>query len=176
MFVFFVLHLRTRRILLAQATFSPNGQWLKQQARHVLWECEDHGIEPRFFLHDRDTCYSEGFDQLLKNVNIEPIKTPYQAPNANSYAERWIRSLREECFNHLIIFGLSRLQYVLDEYKQFFNQHRPHQSIGNCVPAESYHRTNVESSPANKELVRLRDIQCQQFLGGLLKSYSRKAA
>lgn len=150
--------------------------WLKQQARHVLWECEDHRIEPRFFLHDRDTCYSEGFDELLKNVNIEPVKTPYQAPNANACAERWVHSLRQECLNHLIIFGLSRLQYVLDEYKRFFNYHRPHRSIGNCIPGQLEQRTNVELSDSNKERSKPTDIQCQQFLGGLLKSYYRRAA
>lgn len=85
-FVFFVLHLRTRRILLAQTTFSPNGEWLKQQMRHVLWASEKHGIEPRFFLHDNDRCYSNDFDLLRENMGMEPLRTPYEAPNANGYA------------------------------------------------------------------------------------------
>ena len=174
-FIFFVLHLHTRQILLARATFSPNGRWLKQQARHVLWECQDRGIKARFFLHDNDACYSEGFDGLLKSAGLKPVKTPYQAPNANAFAERWIRSLREECLNHLIILGLNRLQYVLDEYKDFFNQHRPHQGIGNEIPGQSNHQVSGQVRAASKRRLRPDDIQCQLFLGGLLKSYSRRA-
>jgi len=175
-FVFFVLHLHTRRILLARATFSPNGRWLKQQARHVLWECQDRGIKARFFLHDNDACYSEGFDGLLKSAGLKPVKTPYQAPNTNAFAERWIRSLREECLNHLVILGLNRLQYVLDEYKDFFNHHRPHQGIGNEIPSQSNHQVSGQVRAASQRRLLPDDIQCQLFLGGLLKSYSRRAA
>jgi transposase InsO family protein len=173
--VFFVLHLRTRRILFVHATFSPNAEWLKQQARHALWECDEYGVEPRFFLHDNDRCYSEGFDILLKNTGLEPVRTPYQAPNANAVAERWIRSLREECLNHLIILGLDRLQYVLDKYKDFFNQHRPHQGIWNKIPAE-YNKTDRRQGGSTLLNLTVRNIVRKDFLGGLLKSYSRKAA
>jgi len=175
-FVFFVLHLHTRRILLVQATFSPNSRWLKQQARHVLWECQDRGIKARFFLHDNDACYSEGFDGLLKNAGLEPVKTPYQAPNANAFAERWIRSLREECLNHLVILGLNRLQYVLDEYKDFFNFHRPHQGIENRIPGQISHGAHSKDETASNKHSQHGNIQCHQFLGGLLKSYFCKAA
>ena len=175
-FVFFVLHLRTRRILFVHATFSPNAEWLKQQARHVLWECDEYGVKPRFFLHDNDRCYSEGFDILLKNTGLEPVRTPYEAPNANAVAERWIRSLREECLNHLIIFGLDRLQYVLDKYKDFFNQHRPHQGIGNCIPEQVGHPMGDKAQDVDSNSVHTGDIRCHEFLGGLLKSYIRRAA
>jgi len=175
-FVFFVLHLRTRRILLVRATFSPNSRWLKQQARHVLWECQDREIKARFFLHDNDACYSEGFDGLLKSAGLKPVKTPYQAPNANAFAERWIRSLREECLNHLVILGLNRLQYVLDEYKDFFNHHRPHQGIGNCIPEQLGHQMGDKAQDVDSNSVHTSDIRCHEFLGGLLKSYMPTAA
>jgi len=175
-FVFFVLHLHTRRVLLAQATFSPNSRWLKQQARHVLWECEELGIEPRFFLRDNDACYSEDFDTMLKDTGIEPVKTPFQAPNANAHSERWVRSIREDCLNHLIIPGLNRLQHVLDRYKEFFNQHRPHQGINNTMPRQVNQETNGKDPPTSDKHLQPGSIQCHEFLGGLLKSYSRKAA
>ncbi len=175
-FVFFVLHLRTRRILFVHATFSSNTEWLKQQARHVLWECDEYSIEPRFFLHDNDRRHSEGFDTMLKNTGLEPVRTPYEAPNANAVAQRWIRSLREECLNHLIILGLDRLQYVLDKYKDFFNQHRPHQGIGNCIPEQLGHQTGDKAQDFDSNSVHAGDIQCHEFLGELLKSYVRRAA
>jgi len=175
-FVFFVLHLRTRRILLAQATFSPNGQWVRQQARHVLWACQEQGIELRFFLRDNDACYSGGFDDLLKGAGVEAVHTPLQAPNANAFAERWVRSLRQECLNHLIIFGLSRLQHVLDEYVTFFNEHRPHQGIENCIPEQFKNVVDAEEQNTDGMCQHLGGIQCRQFLGGLLKSYMPTAA
>jgi len=63
-YVFFVIHLQTRRVILSRATFSPTNPWLKQQTRHVLWACEDYGIEPRFFLRDNDMLYPEGMDAI----------------------------------------------------------------------------------------------------------------
>jgi len=139
-------------------------------------QCQDRGIKARFFLHDNDACYSEGFDVLLKSAGLKPVKTPYQAPNANAFAERWIRSLREECLNHLVILGLNRLQHMLDEYKDFFNHHRPHQGIGNEIPGQSNHQVSGQVRTASQRRFRPDDIQCQLFLGGLLKSYSRRAA
>jgi len=113
---------------------------------------------------------------MLKNTGLEPVRTPYEAPNANAFAERWIRSLREECLNHLIILGLDRLQYVLDKYKDFFNQHRPHQGIGNCIPEQLGHQMGDKAQDVDSNSVHTSDIRCHEFLGGLLKSYIRKAA
>jgi transposase InsO family protein len=107
---------------------------MQQQVRNVLWECEDRGIDPRFLIHDRDGCFSPEFDAVLKQAGIEPIKTPFRAPNANAYAERWVRSICEECLNHLILFGLDSLRRTVGSYRAFLNERRPHQGIGNRVP------------------------------------------
>ncbi len=174
-FVFFVIHLQTRKVILTRATFSPTNQWLKQQIRHILWECEDYGIKPRFFLRDNDILYPADMDTILKASGIDTVKTPFQAPNANAYAERYVLSCKRECLNHLLIFGLNRLQHVVDSYTSYFNEHRPHQGIGNRIPAE-YNLTEkrqVGSMPLN---IVARDVVRKDFLGGLLKSYYRKAA
>jgi len=89
-YVFFVIHLRTRTLLLAPATFSPHSQWLEQQARNVFWKCDDRNVQPRFLLHDNDACFCKRFDTVLKRASVEPVKSPSQAPNANAHAERWI--------------------------------------------------------------------------------------
>jgi putative transposase len=173
-FVFFVLHLQTRKILLARATFSPTNQWLKQQIRHVLWECEDQGIEPRFFLRDNDMLYPMEMDPILKSSCVDTVKTPFQAPNANSHSERYVLSCKRECLNHLLIFGLNRLQHAVDCYALYFNEHRPHQGIGNRIPAE-YNMTEKRQGGTMLSNVAARSIARKDFLGGLLKSY-RKAA
>jgi len=174
-YVFFVIHLQTRKVLLARATFSPTHQWLKQQTRHVMWECEDQGIEPRFFLRDNDQLYPEDMDTILKFSGVDTIKTPFQAPNANSHAERYVLGCKRDYLNHLLIFGLNRLQYVVDCYTSYFNEHRPHQGIGNKIPAE-YNKTDRRQGASTLLNLTVRNIVRKDFLGGLLKSYSRKAA
>jgi putative transposase len=172
-YVFFVIHLQTRKVIWARATFSPTNQWLKQQTRHVLWECEEQGIEPRFFLRDNDQLYPEGMDSILKSSGVDTVKTPFQAPNANSHAERYVLSCKKGCLNHLLIFGLNRLQYVVDCYTSYFNEHRPHQGIDNKIPAE-YNMSQRQggSVPSN---ITARNVARKDFLGGLLKSYQRAA-
>jgi len=72
-YVFFAIHLQTRKVLLSKATFSPTNQWLKQQIRHVLWECEDNNIKPRFFLRDNDMLYPEEMDLILKSSGVDTV-------------------------------------------------------------------------------------------------------
>ena len=173
-FVFFVIHLQTRKVLLAMATFSPTNRWIKQQIRHVIWECEERGIEPRFFLRDNDQLYPEDMKGILDASGIDTIKTPFQAPNANSHSERYVLSCKKECLNHLLIFGLNRLQHVVDCYTSYFNEHRPHQGIGNKIPSEY---NNADRRQGSSELPNFtaRNVVRKDFLGGLLKSYRRVA-
>jgi putative transposase len=171
--VFFVMHLQTRKVLLARATFSPTNQWLHQQTRHVLWNCEEQGVKPRFFLRDNDMLYPEGMKAILKASGVETIKTPFGAPNANAYAERYVLSCKKECLNHLLIFGLNRMQHVVDCYTEYFNEHRPHQGIGNRIPA-GYNKS-MKSRFNFMTKLNAKNIICYDFLGGLLKSYKRAA-
>ena len=173
-FVFFVIHLQTRKVILSRATFSPTNQWLKQQVRHVLWECQDQGIEPRFFLRDNDMLYPDEMDAILKSSGVDTVKTPFGAPNANAHAERYVLNCKRDYLNHLLVFGLNRLQNILDCYTLYFNEHRPHQGIGNKIPAE-YHvaaKRQGGNMPLN---ATARNIVRKDFLGGLLKSYRRVA-
>ncbi|MFC1764268.1 integrase core domain-containing protein [Planctomycetota bacterium] len=171
-YVFFVIHLQTRKVLLAQATFSPTNQWLKQQMRHVLWVCEEQGIEPRYFLCDNDMLYPRDMNMVVGS-DIEIVKIPYQAPNANSHAERYVLSSKQECLNHLLIFGLNMLQRVIDCYTCFYNEHRPHQGISNRIPAE--YKMNDKQQGGTIPF-KARHVIRKDMLGGLLKSYSRSAA
>ena len=95
----------------AQVTFSPNSNWLKQ-IRHLSWECEAQKMPPRFFLHDNNDCFTVEFDSLLDAFDVEAIR----APNVNAHAERYVLSVKSESLNHLLIFGLNRLQHVLECY------------------------------------------------------------
>lgn len=172
-YVFFVIHLQTRKVVLARSAFSPTHHWLEQQTRHVIWACEDQGIKPRFFLRDNDMLYPEGMDTILKLSGVDTVRTPFQAPNANSHAERYVLSCKKECLNHLVILGLNRLQYIVDCYGSFYNERRPHQGIGNKIPSK-YHTAGQRGvrSPVNPSVG---SVIRKDFLGGLLKSYSNAA-
>jgi putative transposase len=86
--VLFVLHLRTRRIVLAEATFCPDSRWMGQMARNLLMTCDDLGVAPRFVLHDRDALLIHDFDRTLTGVGVQVVKTPFRAPDANAHADR----------------------------------------------------------------------------------------
>ena len=109
-YVLFIVHLESRQVLWMRATYSPNSRWLMQQIRHVLWECDEKQIEVKFFLHDNDSCFSDRFDAMLSGCGIMPLRTPYQAPNANAHAERFVKSIKREYLDHLMVIGLTRLQ------------------------------------------------------------------
>ena len=173
-FVFFVIHLQSRKVLLARATFSPTNRWIIQQIRHVIWECEEQGVEARFFLRDNDQLYPEDMKGILDASCIDTVKTPFQAPNANAHAERYVLSCKKECLNHLLIFGLNRFQHVVDCYTSYFNEHRPHQGIDNNIPAE-YNMTDKRQGGSVPVNLSARDVARKDFLGGLLKSYRRVA-
>ena len=182
-YVLFVLHLRTRRIVLAEATSSPHGQWMGQMARNLLMACEDLGVTPGYILHDRDKLLAWDFDAFLTTAHSKVVKTPFRAPDANAHAERWVRSVTGECLDHLILFGMSSLQRALRIYRDFFNGHRPHQGIDNRIPER---RATGEMSRDCAGAMTDGDpaVECEQFpsallragMGGLLNSYYRKAA
>ena len=113
-----------------------------------------------------------GFDRVMESANVQPVRTPFRAPNANAYAERWVRSIRRECISHLIFFGLEHLREVVRTYARFHCASRPHQGLGNRTP-ESCRRgppcKRAVEAPAGK-------IVCKEELGGLLRSYYQKAA
>jgi putative transposase len=172
-YVLFVLHLQTRRVVLAEATFSPNGLRMGQMARNLLMNCEDLEIPPRFVVHDRDKLLAWDFDTVLAGAEVKVVKTPFRAPDANAHAERWVRSVAEECLDHLVLAGLESLQRALRSYRDFFNGHRPHQGIGNRIPDNMTNESVLPfPTPPPRKLV----VERESFLGGLRNSYHRKVA
>ena len=104
-YVLFVLHLGTRRIVLAEATFSPHGQRMGQMARNLPMSSEDLEIAPRFVVYDRDKLLARHFDAVLTTAHAKVVKTPFRAPDANAHAERWVGSVTGECLGQLVLLG-----------------------------------------------------------------------
>ena len=164
-YVLFVMHLETRRIILAEAPFSPHASWIRQMSRNVLMECDDLGIEPRFIVHGRDVLFGHGFDRVMESAAVQPVRTPFGAPNANASAERRVRSVRRECVSHLIFifFGLRHLQEVLDTYTHSYRISRPHQVLATELPNHTVADrllNIVENHPSGKSPARKNSAAC----------------
>ena len=119
----------------------------------------------RFLLHDRDAKFSEGFAAVLIAAGIEPLKLPPQSPNLNAFAERWIRSVKEECLDPLILFGEHSLRHVLKEYLTHHQHERNHQGLDNVIPFPIQRAGDQHGS-----------LRKSERLGGLLNYYHRAAA
>ena len=173
LYVLFFIELRTRQVRLAGVTDHPNGPWVVQRARELSLERPEGTTAPRFLLRDRDSKFTRAFDDVFAADGTQVITTPIRAPNANAVAERWVRTLRQECLDWMLIRGRRHLERVLDEYVRHYNDQRPHRSLAlrpprgidiGAVPGGS-------RPPWTAASVRRRDR-----LGGLVHEYYQVAA
>ena len=153
-----------RAFLLAGCTTHPTAAWVTQQARNLCWTLQETGTSPRFLIHDRDAKFSPSFDTVFAAAGLAVVRTPYRSPTANAYAERWVRSARTECLDHLLITGEGHLRQVLAEYVAHYNEARPHQGLDQGCPIPG------TAAPPDGA-VRRRDR-----LGSLLHEYYHEAA
>jgi transposase InsO family protein len=143
-FVFVIIELGSRRIVHFGVTRHPTDQWTAQQLR----EATGFGEGPRFLIRDNDDRYGESFKRVASGIEV--LRTPYRAPRANAYCERFIGSLRRECLDHFIILNERHLYRIVKEYETYFNNTRPHQGIEQRIPCQ---QGRTESPPVNGKLV-----------------------
>jgi putative transposase len=166
--VLFFIELDTRRVHVAGVTANPDGAWVTQQARNLLLVLGERGRRVRFLLRDRDTKFCRSFDDVFRSEGAEVLLTPVQAPNANAYAERWVRTVRAECLDWLLIVGRGHLDRVLRVDVEHYNQHRPHRALA-LEPPDPAAGLRILAED-RRERVHRRDL-----LGGLLHEYQRAA-
>jgi len=112
LYLLFVIELDTRRVHLLGITHHPTGTWATQLARNFVSTLDEHGHAFRRLVRDRDSKFTDAFDAVFAGTGISVLRTPIQAPRANAYAERWIRTLRTECLDRMLIFGTAHLRAV----------------------------------------------------------------
>jgi putative transposase len=134
LYVLCFIELDSRRVHLAGVTANPDGGWVTQQARNLLLVLGDQGRRVCFLLRDRDAKCSRSFNEVFRSEGGEVLVTPVRAPKANSYAERWVRTVHAECLDWLLIVGRGHLEQVLRTYVEHDNQHRPHRALGLAAP------------------------------------------
>jgi putative transposase len=164
LYVLVFIEIGTRRVHFAGCTAHPNDAWVTQQARQVMWELAAREPGIRFLIRDNDQKFTQAFDTVFRSEGIDVISTPYRAPNANAFAERWIRSAREECLDKLLIINQAYLRRVMREYMAFFNTARPHQGLAQQIPVPRM--THENTGP----------VRCCTVLGGIIHDYYRDAA
>ena len=163
-YVLFFIELGSRRVHVAGCTTKPTGAWATQQARNLCFS----GLFERmcFLIHDRDSKFSAAFDEVFRSEGIKVIHTPIRAPQANAYAERFVRTVRAECLDWLLILGRRHLERVLRVYTAHYNRERPHRGLALLAP---------ESASADGQL-GTGEIKRGDRLGGLIHEYHRAAA
>jgi putative transposase len=154
----------SRRVHLAGVTANPDCGWVSQQARNLAIDERLENV--RFLIHDRDTKFCGPFDTIVRSEGVRVIETPLQAPRANAVAERWVRTIRNECLDHLLIVGRRHLEQVLLAYLTHYNAERPHRSLKLAAP----NGTTVEPRGSPPAQLRRRDV-----LGGLIHEYAAAA-
>jgi putative transposase len=162
--VLFFLEVGTRRVHLAGCTAHPTAAWVTQQARQLAWTLQEAGVSPRFLIRDCDAKFPPAFDTVFAAEGVQVVRTPYRAPKANAFAERWVRSVRAECLDHLLVVNEAHLGRVLAGYVAHYNQARPHRGLDQQTPIP-----HVPSEPIGAVLRR-------DVLGGLIHEYDCEAA
>jgi putative transposase len=160
-YVLFFISLATRRIEYVACTPNPDGGWVAQQARNLIMRFGEE--QPfRFLVHDRDMKFSHAFGEVFRTEGIRVIRTPVQAPNANAHAERWVRTLRADCLDRILIFGRGHLEHVLRVYRCHYNEHRPHRALHLLPPSGGRDPTPLNATAR---------LSRRDLLGGLLHEY-----
>jgi len=164
--VLFFIHLGSRQVHIAGMTPHPNAAWMVQVARNVTMEAGGFLSPGQYLIHDRDGKYCPAFQHIIDAAGVTRVPLPPRSPNLNAYAERWIRSVKEECLTRLILFGEKALQHALTAYVTHYHYERNHQGKDNVLLFPSSGQGCESQGP----------IQCRERLGGLLKYYEREAA
>jgi putative transposase len=162
-YVLFVIEVDSRVVHLLGVTANPAMAWIAQVARNFTSDLVDTGRRFRFLIRDRDTKFTASFDEVYRASGIEAIRTPVRSPKANAFAERFVRTVREDCLDHLLIYSRRHLESVLDAYVRHYNEARPHRGRQLATPLP------LHTQPRTGEICR-RDI-----LGGIIHEYDRAA-
>jgi transposase InsO family protein len=165
LYVLFVMEIESRAVHVLGVSAHPAGAWTAQQARNLLMDLGERAAQFKFLIRDRDSKFTTAFDGVFSGNGTRVIKTPVRSPRANSFAERFVGTLRRECLDHVLILGERHLRKILAEYTRHYNGHRPHQGLQQKPPLRQ---------PGHPVDISVR-IERRQILGGLISEYRRAA-
>ncbi len=167
-FLVFV-QLGTRRSWISPCTAHPDSAWSCEQARNFLMHADDVELTPKYVMRDNDGKYTDQFDEVFESSDAEIKRNTPASTNLRAHVERFIQTLQVECLDKLVVVSQSHLNLINREFQHWYHHERPHSACDHFPLA-------CESPTESQEMICLRDVVCQTRLGGVLKSYSRRAA
>jgi putative transposase len=177
-FVLVFLHVGTRRAFVTPTTTKPTETWVREQTQNYLRHAKANKLPVMMLFHDRDQKFSAAVDDDLAKRRIDVRKTAFRAPNTNAYVERFNQSIQDECLDQFVILGERHFNHLVIEWLEHYHTERPHQAMENepLNQPKKRRQPKKEHGPIDELIVPLAQVRCKRRLGGLLKSYSRKAA
>ena len=163
--VFFVIALQSRRVPIAGIHPQPYGTWMEQMARNVTDPVDGCLRRARSLMHDRDPLSTRGFGEILEGGGVQPIRLSPKSPNLTAYAERFVRSMKEECLSRVVPLGEGHVRLLVGEYVDHSHRERNHQGLDNQLRPRPPPPVSLAA-----------DVQRRERLGGLLNFYHREAA
>ena len=164
-FVLFVIDLKSRRVDITGIARQPDGEWMKQIARN-LTDCDSGFLNgTRHLIHDRDPLFTERFRKILKSSGVKTVKLPARSPNLNSYAERFVLSVKSECLAKIIPLGEHHLRKAVNDYAEHYHLERNHQGLDNKLIERPTGRPDMDAP-----------VECRERIGGILKYFHTRAA
>ena len=164
-YVLVVMELATRRVHVAGITPHPTAAFIEQCARQMTDAFDGFLLGKRYLIHDRDTKFTQVFDGMLKSSGVEPIVLPPRSPNLNAYCERFVRSIKEEVLEQMVMLGEGSLTRAIYQYLAHYHTERNHQGLDNQLIMQE-----------GKVSGHMGQVVRRERLGGLLSYYHRAAA
>src|SRR5258708_22431291 len=161
LFAFFIIELKSRKVIHLNVTRAPTDPWVAQQLR----EATPYGQTPTYLIRDNDCKFGQHFARVAATSGIKVLGTPYRTPQANAVCERFLGSVRRACLDHFLILHEKQLLCLLKNYVLYFNQARPHQGLGQRIPEPAM----LSAPPLNQ----LGQVLSDPVLGGLHHDYRR---
>jgi putative transposase len=177
-FVLAFLHVGTRRVVLSPATFHPDEAWVVQQTERFVEQARGQKLRVATVQRDRDSKFTKAMDQALRSRHVKVKLNGYRSPNTNAFVERFVQTIQQECLDRFVVFGEKHIDRICKEFLEHYHTERPHQGEG--IDNQLLNRPKVRGRPRSRPFedstLLISEIRSSQRLGGLLKSYSRKAA
>ena len=178
-FVLIFINVETRRVYISPSTYKPDEQWMVQQATTFIESTKAGGPKCKILMLDNDAKYSKLFMDVFEKGKIKTQRTPIRSPNMVAFAERFVQTIKQECLDHFVVFGHKHMDLLCQEFKDYYHEERPHQGLENELVIDGTRtkkRSKSGTTQSEAVSIPISEIRCKERLGGLLKSYSRRAA
>ena len=168
LFMLAFLNLKTREAIVSKSTANPDSAWVVEQTEAFLDRTMNREEKPSIILHDLDTKFTKEFTAKVKEKGVRTNPLPKASPNLNGRCERFIGTIKLEGLRNFIIFGKRHLDYLVSEFTAYYNTHRAHMEREHLLP--------IHEEPSEVDSLSMEQIEVKSYVGGLVKSFERKAA